>query len=502
MLQFLPLEDRLTPSSATDPALANSLRTLIVDLNNDGVNDLVATRVVNGTSTVRVVDGTNSNTLYEIEPFAGYRGALNLAVGDVDGDGRRDLAIGQAADSSRVKIISGADQRVLFDRVVYDASFRGGVAVALGDVTGDGRADLITGAGFRGGPHVRVYSGANFTVIRDFFAYDSSFRGGVNVAAGDVNGDGAAEIVTGAGLGGSAHVRVFNGRDFRPINGFFAGDSLGRGGVQVAVGDADGDGHGDIGTLAGQRVRIYDNRNPTPFVDRFPIDRPTYFPIMPVGRPDLLTLGDIDGDGSADAVFSDSNKVWALRSVVDFINERLERLEREGEDLRNEQFQQTFDWNHETTGRFMSQEHPSQFTFDGKTISVNPSADPLRAYSFYRNFTGPASAYGLFAVDDGQGRINGILPGQAGYLDAVRARRLQLQETPTVGASHTTGSPVVPGQHYGFYFERDGVLTTSFESAVRFVGNDRIALESDGDGDNNDMIVRLTIEIPATDVVF
>jgi hypothetical protein len=60
-------------------------------------------------------------------------------------------------------------------------------------------ADVTTGARAGGGPHVKVFHGATGGELRSFFASDSKYRGGVNVAVGDVNGDGRADIVTGAG---------------------------------------------------------------------------------------------------------------------------------------------------------------------------------------------------------------------------------------------------------------------------------------------------------------
>ena len=92
--------------------------------------------------------------------------------------------------------------------------FVGGVYVAAGDVNGDGRADIITGAGAGGGPHVRVFSGVAGRRSSSSPASSPTTppsRGGVRVAAGDVNGDGRADIVTGAGAGGGPHVRVFSG---------------------------------------------------------------------------------------------------------------------------------------------------------------------------------------------------------------------------------------------------------------------------------------------------
>ena len=68
-------------------------------------------------------------------------------------------------------------------------------------MTGDGVAEIITGAGPGGGPHVRVFelNGGGLTELASFFAYDPAFPGGVFVAGGDVDGDGIAEVITGAG---------------------------------------------------------------------------------------------------------------------------------------------------------------------------------------------------------------------------------------------------------------------------------------------------------------
>src|SRR5205085_11260458 len=102
--------------------------------------------------------------------------------------------------------------QVIGEFFAYAASFTGGVRVAAADVNRDGKADIITGAGQGGGPHVKVFSGANGTVLREFFAYVPQFTGGVYVAAGDFNADGVPDIVTGPGLGGGPHVEVFDGR--------------------------------------------------------------------------------------------------------------------------------------------------------------------------------------------------------------------------------------------------------------------------------------------------
>src|SRR5205823_14329345 len=81
--------------------------------------------------------------------------------------------------------------------MAYDPSFRGGVRVAVGDVTRDGLADVITAPGRGGGPAIEVVDGSTGQLVKSFFAYDPRFAGGVFVASADFNRDGFADIVTG-----------------------------------------------------------------------------------------------------------------------------------------------------------------------------------------------------------------------------------------------------------------------------------------------------------------
>jgi hypothetical protein len=166
----------------------------------------------------------------------------------------------------------------------YDTYFRGGVRVAVDDVNGDGKPDIVTGAGPGGGPHVKVFSGADGSVIRSFFAYGANFTGGVFVGAGDYNQDGKADILTGAGNGGAPHVEVFSGAFVSPtlLASFFALPTGGNPGFipnqntttgvgSVAFTDANGDGQLDIlvGTARGPQARALVFRGPgfTPILD-------------------------------------------------------------------------------------------------------------------------------------------------------------------------------------------------------------------------------------------
>jgi hypothetical protein len=212
---------------------------------------------------VRVFDYAMGGERWRFMAFdPAFQGGVRVAVGDVTGDGVMDIiAAAGAGGGPHVRVFDGATGQVVRDFFAYDQSFRGGVFVASGDVNGDGFDDIITGAGVGGGPHVRIWDGKTGAEIGGYFAYDMAFRGGVHVAAGDIDGDGVADVITGAGESGGAHVRVFQGATSLEIMGFFAYDLAFRGGVWVAAGDVDGDGRADIitgpGVSGGPQVRVF-----------------------------------------------------------------------------------------------------------------------------------------------------------------------------------------------------------------------------------------------------
>lgn len=168
-----------------------------------------------------------------------------------------------APGGPHVKVFRASDRALQREFFAYDLGFRGGVQVALGDVNNDNFTDIITGAGPGGGSHVKVFSGRTGGLLASFFAYPVGFNGGVFVASCDVNNDGNADIVTGTGAGGGPHVKVFNGdavitsgysgQDTGLLASFFAYSTnpVFLGGVRVAAADADGDGKAEVITGAG-----------------------------------------------------------------------------------------------------------------------------------------------------------------------------------------------------------------------------------------------------------
>ena len=173
--------------------------------------------------------------------------------------------------SPNVKVFSGADgTTVLQNFFAFNAGFTGGVRVAAGDVNGDGIADIIAGTG-PGAAQVTVFSGKDLSVLKNFIAYPN-FTGGVFVAAGDVNGDGLDDIITGTGTG-VANVKVFSGKDGSLLESFFAFPSA-TGGVRVAASDLNGDGIADVIAATGpgdtSQLRAFNGTTLSTLIDFMP----------------------------------------------------------------------------------------------------------------------------------------------------------------------------------------------------------------------------------------
>jgi hypothetical protein len=185
-------------------------------------------------------------------------------AGDVNKDGFADLIVGASVDdnngfgSGSARVFSGKDGKVLYTRNGDGARDYFGYSVSgAGDVNGDGFADLIVGAygddnNGKDSGSARVFSGKDGKILYTFNGDSAGDQFGESVdGVGDVNRDGFADVIVGARWddnngNASGSARVLSGKDGKVLY-TFNGDSADEFGISVSgAGDVNRDGYADV----------------------------------------------------------------------------------------------------------------------------------------------------------------------------------------------------------------------------------------------------------------
>ena len=252
-------------------SFTGGIRVAMGDVNADGVADLIVGTGPGTPTKVRIFNGLTQAELFSFDPFEStFTGGVYVATGDLDGDGRSDIVITpDEGGGPRVRVFRGGDFALIADFLgIDDANFRGGARAAVADLNADRIGDLIVAAGFGGGPRIAAFDGKTLSqsnrvkLFGDFLAFEDSLRNGVFIAAGDIDGDGYADIIVGGGPGGGPRISAFNGKTLVLSNtrdrfvDFLAGSASDRSGIRVAVKDLDGDTKDDL-IVGGSGVAAY-----------------------------------------------------------------------------------------------------------------------------------------------------------------------------------------------------------------------------------------------------
>jgi hypothetical protein len=251
--------------------LSVTIRTAVADFDGDRIADYAFATGAGTAARVRIVNGaTGADILPPTRVLGGFGGGAFVAAGDLDNDGRAELAI--SADAGGLPVVqvhrleSGQLVQITTILPLHVAS-RSGVRVAMGDLDRDGADELIVSAGAGWAPRVRIYDGSALAagetveMVPGFLAFGWSMWYGVNVAAGDVDGDGHDDLVVSLDNGGHTKVRVWAGASIAtasstPVNRlptyqqFFANGLGSRNGIRAVVRDIDGDGQAEVVTSA------------------------------------------------------------------------------------------------------------------------------------------------------------------------------------------------------------------------------------------------------------
>jgi hypothetical protein len=278
----------------------------IADLDGDGRLDLIGTNDNNSLSIFRNTSHPGTIISASFAPVTnvptGYR-PYSVSAGDLDGDGKLDLAVANNAGSS-VSVLKnvGAPGSLTF---LNQLQFFAGplpTAVVITDLDGDGRPDLVVSSNGGG-----IYVLRNITVtdtIQFAAAWDSTTPDGCgSLAAADIDGDGLPDIVV---ANGNSRISVFRNTSTAGKISFASAVAYeGPAAVwSIAIGDIDGDGKPDIvaGSNLNNTVSVLRN---TGSIGNIGFDLKTDF--SPGSLSWNMALGDVDGDGKPELIVPGTN---------------------------------------------------------------------------------------------------------------------------------------------------------------------------------------------------
>ena len=288
------------PPETVYPGIGDAV--VVADMNGDGKPDIVTTDWYFGS--VNVLTNLGGTSFSAPLTYVSGTQPYALAVGDLNGDGHPDVVaanagLGGGVEVGNITVMLGNGDSTLRGPLGFRSDRPGrlssGGPVISADFNGDGLPDaavLNTGSS-----SVTVFIADPVLGFKPGVTYDTSNGTGANgdldLAVGDVNGDGKLDIVT-VGFGG-AHVLPGNGDGtFGTVSS--VGNSVS--GQQIVVADLDGDGNPDIaytqegGTANGIAVQYGDGKGG--------FSSPLTY--LAAGMPTAIVATDVNGDGKVDLI--------------------------------------------------------------------------------------------------------------------------------------------------------------------------------------------------------
>jgi len=294
------------------------------DIDGDGRPDLVVSNEVTSAKN----SGTNSISILLQDPRSpgvflpatNYTAGQSPAVvlGDIDGDGRPDLVVGTRSSPAGISLFRQSPSNPgTFEPSVLIASLQGVSAVAVGDLDGDGRLDIAVAT--NAGVFILIQIASAPGIFLPAVGYAAGSQP-ASIAVGDLNGDGSPDLAVAnygspdGAIRGCASVLLQDPEDpgkFLPATDYATGFRSG----SIAIGDLDGDGRMDLavgnplssGPNGSISILFQDTGNPGAF-----LPAANY----PGAEPLSVAISDLNGDGNADFAVADDGAVIYYQDPV------------------------------------------------------------------------------------------------------------------------------------------------------------------------------------------
>jgi len=255
---FTPAGKKIRQFGVFEKKMKFGVNLAVGDLDNDGEPEIVVAPKYGGRGQIRIftlagqaknifpLNSFTTNTLDVYEP--NFASGLQLAVGDVNADGRSEIITATGPGVvTEAKVITNKGEIIQTFKIFGD-DHKAGAVVAATDLNRDGSADLIFGEASLGS-RIREYLGPTFKeATREFQSLGAKFVGGVTISAGNINEHSDPEILVSSAGDGEPLATLSNtkGNLYKQWK-LYETDYIG--GSATAIGDLDGDGVSEIVSL-------------------------------------------------------------------------------------------------------------------------------------------------------------------------------------------------------------------------------------------------------------
>ncbi|HZJ41840.1 MAG TPA: S8 family serine peptidase, partial [Patescibacteria group bacterium] len=177
------------------------------------------------------VSASNGDLVYKL-PIDEMDLGASFVTGDINGDSLEDIAFGVAPGKEPLVKIYNHLGKLITQFLAYEKDFRGGVNIALADFDNDGRQEIIVAPASNGRPEIKIFDN-NGNLKNTYTVIDGFWRGGLNVATGNIDGRGEPEIIVSFAKGNEPQIRILSAKG-NLLGIFLAYEKNFRGGVNIA----------------------------------------------------------------------------------------------------------------------------------------------------------------------------------------------------------------------------------------------------------------------------